>query len=94
MVKEEGTFAHLSKNGVLFKKLIENSGKMEEHEENANVENSENRMIGLSNEVFKDANQCKLEERKSILIKQEERETGVVSWDVLMRYWSFFFSDV
>ncbi|KAL0305438.1 UNVERIFIED_CONTAM: ABC transporter C family member 2 [Sesamum radiatum] len=31
MVKEEGTFEELSKNGTLFKKLMENAGKMEDH---------------------------------------------------------------
>ncbi|XP_057789529.1 ABC transporter C family member 12-like [Salvia miltiorrhiza] len=30
MVKEEGTFEELSEHGVLFKKLMENAGKMEE----------------------------------------------------------------
>jgi len=39
MVKEEGTFEELSNNGVLFQKLMENAGKMEEYvEEKGNGE--------------------------------------------------------
>ncbi|EYU19138.1 hypothetical protein MIMGU_mgv1a0001471mg, partial [Erythranthe guttata] len=73
-VKEEGTFEELSNNGILFQKLMENAGKMEEY-----VEENE--------EVSKDANQKQSKKPgKSMLIKQEERETGVVSWNVLMRY--------
>ncbi|KAG8365653.1 hypothetical protein BUALT_Bualt18G0128400 [Buddleja alternifolia] len=93
MVKEEGTFEELSNNGVLFQKLMENAGKMEEYvEEEEDVEKTENKTSkpvanGLNNELSKDANQTnKKKEGKSILIKQEERETGVISWHVLMRY--------
>lgn len=92
-VKEEGTFEELSNNGVLFKKLMENAGKMEEYvEENEDVEEIDNKtsktvVNDLNNEVSKDASQTnKKKEGKSVLIKQEERETGVVSWHVLMRY--------
>lgn len=46
----------------------------------------------MNNEVSNDANQTKKKkEGKSILIKQEERETGVVSWHVLMRYITVLF---
>nr|QWN59129.1 ATP-binding cassette C transporter [Rehmannia glutinosa] len=92
-VKEEGTFEELSNNGVLFQKLMENAGKMEEYveekEDFGKIDDKTSKPIvnGLNNEVPKDANQTnKKKEGKSILIKQEERETGVVSWHVLMRY--------
>ncbi|KAG8365655.1 hypothetical protein BUALT_Bualt18G0128600 [Buddleja alternifolia] len=93
MVKEEGTFEELSNNGILFQKLMENAGKMEEYvEEKEDFERTDNKTSNpiandLNNEVSKDANQTnKKNEGKSILIKQEERETGVISWHVLMRY--------
>ncbi|KAL7131136.1 hypothetical protein ABFS83_13G178600 [Erythranthe nasuta] len=93
MVKEEGTFEELSNNGILFQKLMENAGKMEEYvEENEEVDINNDRtsktiVNGLDKEVSKDANQKQSKKLgKSMLIKQEERETGVVSWNVLMRY--------
>ncbi|XP_051128280.1 ABC transporter C family member 2-like isoform X2 [Andrographis paniculata] len=92
-VKEEGTFEELSNNGHLFQKLMENAGKMEEYvEEEEDVDQNDSKTTkavanGLNGEVSSDANQTKKKkEGKSILIKQEERETGVVSWHVLMRY--------
>ncbi|KAJ8538757.1 hypothetical protein K7X08_030053 [Anisodus acutangulus] len=89
MVKEEGTFEYLSNNGVLFQKLMENAGKMEEYteeQENNDNDNFSKPVVnsetnGVAKEVGKDK-----KEGKSVLIKQEERETGVVSWNVLMRY--------
>ncbi|XP_022879360.1 ABC transporter C family member 2-like isoform X2 [Olea europaea var. sylvestris] len=88
MVKEEGTFEELSNNGIHFQKLMENAGKMEEYvEEKEDVGTTDKTSEPMANGVGNDANQTnKKKEGKSILIKQEERETGVVSWNVLMRY--------
>ncbi|KAK9085883.1 hypothetical protein Sjap_026294 [Stephania japonica] len=93
MVKEEGTFEDLTNNGMLFQKLMENAGKMEEHvEEEFEDENLEKRSTNPAanvdmNGTSTDAdNKKKGKEEKSVLIKQEEREKGVVSWKVLMRY--------
>ena len=92
MVKEDGTFEDLSNNGVLFQKLMENAGKMEEYveeEENSHTvdqEASKPVVNGVANDMPKSASQAnKSKEGKSVLIKQEERETGVVSWNVLIR---------
>ncbi|KAJ0975715.1 hypothetical protein J5N97_017680 [Dioscorea zingiberensis] len=94
MVKEEGTFEELSSSGVLFQKLMENAGKMEEQLEEKQVE-AQGHEIKKSNEngeIIKPGNSSNGEEKskgkvgKSVLIKQEERETGVVSWKVLARY--------
>ena len=90
-VKEEGTYEELSKNGKLFQKLMENAGKMEHNiEEDVDSENcAEDSSMpasnGVANESFDTSNAKKGKLRKSVLIKQEERETGVVSWNVLMR---------
>ncbi|KAG6416777.1 hypothetical protein SASPL_124215 [Salvia splendens] len=90
-VKEEGTYEELSSSGILFQKLMENAGKMEEYveepEDVGKVEDKDSKptVNGTSNEMSKDDNQTHKKEGKSILIKQEERETGVVSWNVLMR---------
>ncbi|KAL8033751.1 hypothetical protein ABFX02_13G178300 [Erythranthe guttata] len=93
MVKEEGTFEELSKNGTLFKTLMKNAGKMEEHiHENGDGMNISHESSSISSatdvhEAPKDANSTsKTKEGRSVLIKQEERETGIVSWNVLMRY--------
>lgn len=99
MVKEEGTFEELSNNGTLFKKLMENAGKMEEYaeekEEGETIDqngemidqNASSKPIanGVVNVMPKDASHLKKPKGKSVLIKQEERETGVVSWNVLAR---------
>lgn len=91
MVKEEGTFEELTNNGVLFQKLMENSGKMEENVEEKEGENHDQKTTkpaanGEVNELVKYASHTnKRKEGKSVLIKQEERETGVVSWNVLLR---------
>lgn len=94
MVKEEGTFEELSTSGVLFQKLMENAGKMEEQVEDIQGENAEEIATSFENgEVKKKENALsksdgkpnKGKEGKSVLIKQEERETGVVSWKVLAR---------
>ncbi|KAJ7969063.1 ABC transporter C family member 2-like [Quillaja saponaria] len=94
MVKEEGTFEELSNNGILFQKLMENAGKMEEYvEEMVDSETADPSVSSIPvtngevNGLLKSASQTnKSKEVKSVLIKQEERETGVVSLKVLARY--------
>ncbi|KAM7270988.1 hypothetical protein ACFE04_030202 [Oxalis oulophora] len=94
MVKEEGTFEELSNNGMLFQKLMENAGKMEEYEDEIEeAENAEQKTSskpfpnGTSNDLSKNGKVTnKRKEGKSVLVKQEERETGVVSLKVLSRY--------
>ncbi|KAI7751096.1 hypothetical protein M8C21_020501 [Ambrosia artemisiifolia] len=87
MVAEEGSYEELSQNGVLFQKLMENAGKMEEYvEEQEEVGNSDSKTSkpATNGELVKASDKKK--ETKSVLIKQEERETGVVSFGVLKRY--------
>ncbi|CAL5345398.1 unnamed protein product [Camellia sinensis] len=106
MVKEEGTFEELSRSGTLFKKLMENAGKMEEHVDekesgdemedgiNLDYKSSKPADNGVQNAFPKSVNsKNKRKEGKSVLIKQEERETGVVSWKVLKRRWIFLYED-
>ena len=90
MVKEEGTFEELSNQGPLFQKLMENAGKMEEYEEEkVDTETTDQKSSskpganGPLNDYEKSGGKPK--EGKSVLIKQEERETGVVSLKVLTR---------
>ena len=93
VVKEEGTYEELYENGKLFQKLMESAGKLEENtEEKEDGETSDNNksselaVNGTINDHAKDASPSKKrKEQKSVLIKQEERETGVVSWKVLAR---------
>ncbi|XP_073525888.1 uncharacterized protein [Phyllobates terribilis] len=87
MIKEEGTFEELSNNGPMFQKLMENAGNMEEYVENNIEMNSESIGNGMVNDAARGTTDVqKPKEGKSVLIKQEERETGVVNWNVLMRY--------
>lgn len=93
-IKEEGTFEELSKSGKLFQKLMENAGKMEEMEQAAegkedsthlDLKNSQPATVELNEFAQNGGYTKKGKGRKSVLVKQEERETGVVSWKVLMR---------
>ncbi|XP_047331263.1 ABC transporter C family member 12-like [Impatiens glandulifera] len=93
MIKEEGTFEELSRTGTLFKKLMANAGKMEEHvnsgEDYLSLEHKPVTSIanGMENGFPQSmASTNRRKEAKSVLIKQEERETGVVSFKVLTRY--------
>ncbi|CAA7404918.1 unnamed protein product [Spirodela intermedia] len=95
-VKEEGTFEELSSNGVLFKKLMENAGKMEEqleekvdgddNEEDTGKPSINGESVKKEDAPVAKSDSKKTKEGKSVLIKQEERETGVVSAKVLSRY--------
>uniref|UniRef100_A0A0V0J0K5 ABC-type xenobiotic transporter n=1 Tax=Solanum chacoense TaxID=4108 RepID=A0A0V0J0K5_SOLCH len=49
MVKEEGTFEYLSNNGILFQKLMENAGKMEEYTEEKEMMTMKMTMTNLQN---------------------------------------------
>lgn len=88
-VKEQGTFEELFNQGPLFQKLMENAGKMEEYEEEkVDIEATDQKSSSkpVANGALDYAKSgSKTKEGKSILIKQEERETGVVSWKVLRR---------
>lgn len=93
LIKEEGTYEELSENGVMFQKLMENAGKMEEYtEEKHDVESSDEKVPkavangNLNDKPSGTTDPQKPKEGKSVLIKQEERETGVVSLNVLIRY--------
>ena len=86
MIKEQGTFEELSKCGPLFQKLMENAGKMEQevdsHDKNDVFPLDNGAIVELPNDLSYGK---KGKFQKSVLVKQEERETGVVSWKVLMR---------
>uniref|UniRef100_A0A7N0T3Q1 ABC-type xenobiotic transporter n=1 Tax=Kalanchoe fedtschenkoi TaxID=63787 RepID=A0A7N0T3Q1_KALFE len=94
MIKEDGTFEELSKHGLLFQKLMENAGKLEEQMEEKEVSDNLDQEVDLkasaengAAESSKDATvENKPKVGKSVLVKKEERETGVISWKVLMRY--------
>ncbi|KAK4782038.1 hypothetical protein SAY86_016140 [Trapa natans] len=93
MVKEDGTFEELSRNGDLFKKLMENAGKLEEkmEDEKGNQHDDEKSSKPSAENVVAEqlvnaGHGKRGKGGKSVLIKKEERETGVVSWSVLMRY--------
>ncbi|XVF45970.1 hypothetical protein PTKIN_Ptkin02bG0250500 [Pterospermum kingtungense] len=94
VIKEEGSFEEISKNGKIFQKLMENAGKMEKQEGKEGGKNFEledlkptsSEMVE-TNELLKNANPAKKKKaRKAVLVKQEEKETGVISWNVVTRY--------
>ncbi|XP_030479473.1 ABC transporter C family member 12 [Cannabis sativa] len=89
-IMEEGTYEELTKDGKMFQKLMENACKAEEKVDNNEI-CYQNIAVpdpnGVLNGLFSDASNSKKENiDEAVLIKQEERETGVVSWNVLMRY--------
>ncbi|TMX04841.1 hypothetical protein EJD97_004475 [Solanum chilense] len=91
MVKEDGTFEKLSEHGTLFPKLMENAGKMEsygvETEYDPNFDSESSQSSSTRQEHQQDVTSVtKRKAGKSVLIRQEERETGIINWSVLMRY--------
>lgn len=91
MIKEQGSYEELMDSGSLFKQLMENAGKMEEGSGVVNANNKIDEVVDSDGKLIKDEgaslkDPMKKKEEKSILIKQEERETGVVSWNVISRY--------
>ncbi|XP_049399177.1 ABC transporter C family member 12-like isoform X3 [Solanum stenotomum] len=91
MVKEDGTFEKLLEHGTLFPKLMENAGKMEsygvETEYDPNFDSKSSQSSNIRHELQKDVTSVtKRKADKSVLIRQEERETGIINWSVLMRY--------
>lgn len=90
MVKEDGTFEKLLEHGTLFPKLMENAGKTEsygsETEYGPNFDNESPQSSNIMHELQKDVTSAtKRKAGKSVLIRQEERETGIINWNVLMR---------
>lgn len=92
MIKEQGTFEELSKRGHLFQKLMENAGKMEQEADSNKDRDCKDKAntLPLNNEeIVELPNDASYEKkgklRKSVLVKKEDRETGVVSWKVIMR---------
>ncbi|KAJ0791413.1 putative ABC-type xenobiotic transporter [Helianthus annuus] len=91
MVKEEGTFEELSENGLLFKTLMEKVGGMDDHVEGSecgtNIDYGSSKQYAdeVVGESTDDQSITK-KNRKSVLIRQEDRQTGIVSWKVLARY--------
>lgn len=89
VIKEDGTFEELSKNGFLFQALMENAGKCEHHVEETEDRNNldkETVETTLKSATPLDAKNIKKPKTgKSVLVKNEDREKGVISWNVLMR---------
>ncbi|KVI00797.1 AAA+ ATPase domain-containing protein [Cynara cardunculus var. scolymus] len=92
MIKEEGTFEELSQNGFLFRKLMEKVGKMDDHMDgskgrtNPDHGSSKQCTDEVVDELVNDPSITTKRNRKSVLIRQEDRQTGIVSWKVLARY--------
>lgn len=98
-IKEQGTYEELIQSGPYFQKLMENAGSMEdsvedEEEEEGEAETGDAFMNGgntntpKSPSLDKKSSSKKSDSKskdKSVLIKQEERETGVISLKVLER---------
>ncbi|XP_033137229.1 ABC transporter C family member 12 isoform X2 [Brassica rapa] len=83
MIKEEGTFEELSGNGSLFQKLMENAGKMDATQE---MNKFDDEKIPTVNVEIKLGSTKQGEDGRSVLVKKEERESGIISWNVLTRY--------
>jgi ABC-type multidrug transport system fused ATPase/permease subunit len=99
-IEEQGSYEELMANGPLFKQLMENAGSIEdavsEDEDEAHSSAAgANNVAGVKDSPSlkrrssskKDPKQSEKEKAaKSVLIKTEERETGIISYKVLARY--------
>uniref|UniRef100_A0A7N0VJV5 ABC-type xenobiotic transporter n=1 Tax=Kalanchoe fedtschenkoi TaxID=63787 RepID=A0A7N0VJV5_KALFE len=90
MIIEKGTFDELSRDSIVFQKLMENAGKIEvyaEHRPELDEDNIISAGSSLTNKNSSDVSSGKAQKTGiSILIKEEERETGVIDRKVLIRY--------
>ncbi|CAM6104569.1 unnamed protein product [Calypogeia fissa] len=94
-IKEQGSYEDLMVNGVFFKQLMKDAGSMEDSVEDVDAVVEEKGSASANGDMSgsdktpsldKKASSKKAEAAKSVLIKQEERETGVISVKVLKRY--------
>lgn len=97
-IKEQGTYEELMENGSYFKQLMENAGSMEDVQSDDDEvgeeapftldEVNDSRKVEKAPSLKKRSSSLKKKEKKAnaLLIKQEERETGIVSVKVLERY--------
>jgi ABC-type methionine transport system ATPase subunit len=81
-IVEQGTYEDLIQAGPVFQNLMENAGKMEQGSEPSDPKKSDDVIVSSTKDEDKDPEK---KDRKSVLIKEEERETGVISWAVLSR---------
>ncbi|CAI9269853.1 unnamed protein product [Lactuca saligna] len=91
MVKEEGTFEELSESGLLFRKLMEKVGGMDGSGTTECTTNTSSKPYSdhdhdSINDPTTITPTSSKKNHKSLLIKQEDRQTGIVSWKVLARY--------
>ncbi|XP_024373624.1 ABC transporter C family member 2 [Physcomitrium patens] len=98
-IKEQGSFESMMANGPLFNQLMEKAGSLEDSiDDESGEEEYSGEMNGgpkahegpalkrRSSSANDRKNADKEIKQKSVLIKTEERETGVISWKVLSRY--------
>lgn len=93
-IKEQGSYEELMENGVFFKQLMKDAGSMEDSVEDV-VEVLDEKAGASANgdlsgsektpSLEKKVSSKKAEAEKIVLIKKEERETGVISVKVLAR---------
>lgn len=95
-IKEQGTYEDLMENGEFFKQLMENAGSMEDSVEDVDaplhgegnegaVMNGDMSVADKKPSMEKKRCSKKGAKEESALVKQEERETGVISVRVLER---------
>ncbi|KAL4028664.1 hypothetical protein IC575_011872 [Cucumis melo] len=97
MVKEEGTYEELKENGKLFQTLMKNAGVSKESDEvweDGETNGTKKSSSGLplaNNEIENDSvdattSQYLTRQQNTTLIMQEERETGLLGWNIVLRY--------
>ncbi|KAL4010212.1 hypothetical protein IC575_030442 [Cucumis melo] len=97
MVKEEGTYEELKENGKLFQTLMKNAGVSKESDEvweDRETNGTKKSSSGLplaNNEIENDSvdattSQYLTRQQNTTLIMQEERETGLLGWNIVLRY--------
>lgn len=97
MVKEEGTYEELKENGKLFQTLMKNAGVSKESNEvledgeTNGTKKPSSELPPAHNEIENDSvdtitSQYLTTQQKTTLITQEERETGLLGWNIVLRY--------
>ncbi|KAJ7148941.1 multidrug resistance-associated ABC transporter [Mycena crocata] len=79
-IKEEGTYEELMKTGIVFSRLMEDYGNLDDQEQTATVKGE--KAVVLAG----DQEELDVQKDQAALMQTEERNTGAVSWETYAKY--------
>ncbi|KAJ7284389.1 multidrug resistance-associated ABC transporter [Mycena rebaudengoi] len=84
VIREQGTYAHLMANGVVFSRLMEDYGRLDKAHPEASKLEAENAAV-----VADDHGDAGTKKVQAALMQTEERNIGAVEWETYRQYLKF-----